>query len=689
MNTSGKIELANITLINQPSKKRMVRVINEADYQNADTARLGFIFGIMDIRLGPAQNAQVFDLLREAIDRYYGTSLDYDMAFDDIISFLNHRLIQLVPYKGLKEKCDLVIGVLKDKKILFCANGQIYAFMISPQAIRRIYPEDEKTLDVGNKIFPYSLNGEITRGHTIYFCNADFNSIVNSHNLGRAIKEARAEEVIADIKNHLFKQDAAQYYNALFICNPSRQEPKEGSKISLETLFEQERKTAERLSPTLLNLQLLTAFAALFGKAVPLIKKAICFAAFMIFNLFMIITNIRGQRKERQTIVNKQIGGVCFKILDLYRSLTALSKIILGGFIVLSVTLTITVAYGLHQQKISRLKASYEEKIQLVEKLYDEADADIVFQDKNTAIKKLKNALSYLREVPAQIQDASYKNLLDKVKDNLYKIQNISEVLSPVLIADFSAEPATLLSPPLYLDGATINILNQSGIISIDTKNQSIAKNSISIKDIGSAVSFYDANKKIIYVFGDGSLQAVSHANLTNSPQSFSPYKNETIRAFSLFNDKLYALTYSDKLFSVWKYNPALSGFGRPSLWITDNLPDNGAALSFAIDGNLYALFSDNQIYKYYRGVKADWSYDALSIADDAVRYKKIITDENHKYIYLLAAKTVSIISKEGEFLAHFSLPTLNDIQDAVIDEPAKTIYLLDGQKIYTFSYRL
>src|SRR3989344_5320106 len=117
INAESNIKVDNITLINQPSKKRMVRVINEADYQNADTGRLGFVFGLMDISIGPAQNAQIFDLIEEAIGRYYKNQLGYDMAFDDMISFLNHRLVQIVAFKNLKEKCDLVIGVLKDKKI--------------------------------------------------------------------------------------------------------------------------------------------------------------------------------------------------------------------------------------------------------------------------------------------------------------------------------------------------------------------------------------------------------------------------------------------------------------------------------------------------------------------------------------------------------------------------------------------
>jgi len=703
INAESNIKVDNITLINQPSKKRMVRVINEADYQNADTGRLGFVFGLMDISIGPAQNAQIFDLIEEAIGRYYKNQLGYDMAFDDMISFLNHRLVQIVAFKSLKEKCDLVIGVLKDKKILFCVNGQIYSFLLSGQAIKRIYPEDEKTIDVSNKIFPYSLNGEVPKGYTVYFCNMDFNAIVNPYNLGKILKDAPVADVIADIKNYLLKQDTTQYYNVLFISNPPRLEIKEGSRVSLENLFRQEQQTAENISPSLLNFfyqslkkktllsRLIKAVLFVCKKLFSAIEKSAHFILVLLFNLFLVITNIRGQRKERRVVINNQIGGVYFKIANFYNSLTAISKIILSGLVIFGITLIISLGYAAQQQKLKQLRLNYKDKIQLVEKLYNEAEADLLFQDKNTAVKKLKSALTYLNGIPPQIQDFAYKNLLNKVKDNINKIQNISVVSSPVLIADFSSDQSTSLYPPIFLNKDLINILGQDGLVSIDVKNQSIKKNPLSAKNIEKATSYYDNDKKIIYILeGSGGLQTVNPANLTSENKSFSLYKDESAKMFAIYNEKLYTLSSFNKSFSVWKRNPTLSGFGKPISWLSDNLPADSSILSFGIDGNLYVLFSDNQINKYYRGAKTDWSYDKGSIVNDAIKYKKIITDESYRHIYLLGQKTISIISKEGEFLAHLELPALNDLQDATIDESSKTIYVLDSnKKIYTFSYSL
>lgn len=703
MDARHTIGMANITLINQPSKKRMIRVINEADYQNADTKKLGLIFGIMDVDIGLAQNAQIFDLIQEVISRYYKNPFDCDMAFDDMISFLNHRLIQLIAFKILKEKCDLVIGVIKGEKILFCISGQIYSFVIGRQIIKKIYPEDEKTLDVSNKIFPYSLNGEVLKDHVIYFCNADFNAVIDPYDLGKLLKDASVRDVVSDIKNYLLKKDTAQHYNALFIYGPGHSlNASEGSRISLENLLRREQETEDSLFPSFLNFfrqslrnktlanQLMKGFLVIFQKTFSIVKRCISFSAFLVLNLFLVITNIRGQRKERRVIINSQMGNAWFKIMSSYNSLTALSKIILIAVLVLSILLAGSLAYGLNQQKIKQLKLAYKEKMRLADSLHDEADADIIFQDKNSAIKKLKSALAYMQEIPPKIYDTDYENLLKKIKDNLYKIQNISDVSSPVLIADFSAKPDVSLYPPLYLDDNKINLLHQNGILGIDIKNQDIKKSNLATKGLDGAISFYDGSKKIIYLLADNALQAVDPANLTNEIKSFAPYRNESVKFFVVYNEKLYTLSCAEKSFSVWRRNPALSGFGQPILSVTDNLPAAASVSSFAVDSNLYVLFSDNRVHKYYRGARASWSYDAESIADDKIKYKKIITDENHKYIYLLGQKTISILSKEGEFLAHINLPGLNNLQDAAIDESSKTIYILDSsKKIYAFSFSI
>ncbi|MBU1179433.1 hypothetical protein KJ885_00645 [Patescibacteria group bacterium] len=706
--SKNRVEIKNITLVKQSSKRRMLRIISETDYPVENPKKLDIIFGMIDINLGQVQNAKIFNIITEGIGRYYKNSLEYDIAFDDMVNFLNRRASQFLPEKSLREGCDIIMGVLKDENLLFCANGEVYAYLIHPQGINKIFPEEkENTLDVSDKLFSFSLNGKLSKGCVLYFCNADFNATTNPYRLGKLIKEHNPKEIIANINDALLRQESArsamssrpngQQYNALFLYNAFNKNTAEKASASIEKLFDNEQKITENLSPSILNimrksLKKGSILSYLLKYFIVFLKKFFYFLKFilsLLVNTFFILTNLRGKRQEKQVAVNSRFRNIWFKVTDFYRSLTAISKIILVGLVALVIFLSTAAGYSMHIQKIKQLKLSYQVKLQTAEELYNEADADLLFQEKNVAVKKLKNALSALWEVPAQIHDKEYNGLFNKIKERLYKIQNISEIASPVLIADFSLEENTNIYPPLFLENGAVNALSQSEIINIDSAGQTIKRNKFTIKGLERGPYYYDNDKKIIYSFENSKiLQATNPDTLTSEIKEVVLHSDEEIKKFALYGEKMYALSEAPKHFSIWSHNPSLSGFGKPTLWATDNLPENTQALSLAIDGSLYVLFSDNQIFKFYRGNKAKWSYDAESIDKDVV-YFKLLTNEGLKYIYLAGQKRISVLSKDGDFLAHFVLPSLSDIKDIVVDESARTIYVLNGEKIYAFSFQL
>ncbi|MFA5133704.1 MAG: hypothetical protein WC459_02800 [Patescibacteria group bacterium] len=699
---NGKIKTNHILVIKNPSKKRMLRVINEADYENCDTRKMGFIFGLLDVDMG-AQNNKIFDILSEGIARYYKNLLEYDIAFDDLINFLNRRVIQIFPDQDIKEKCSALIGVLKEGKILFCASGNISSFLIYPYGVKKILPEEsERTIDVSNKLFSYSLNGEVSKNYTIYFCNQDLKEVINPYYLEKAIKESGASNIIKSIQDYLLEHEKEGQYGSFWIYYGSGDKKNsEAAQNSLMEVFKNEKKTEENLSPSLItsinsaikDKPLLTdtlKYSARFLKFLFNASKRLLFLfGFILFNSFFIITNARGKRKEKQLVINNRFKGFGFKIKGFYNSLTSISKILLSSLLFLAFALTGAITYSVHLQKIKQLKLAYKQNIEKSENFYNEAEADVIFQQKNIAIKKLKSAISLLEEMPIKIRDNAYDDLVAKVRDRLYKLQNISEVTAPITIADFSAEADLSLYPPLYFSKEKISLFSQDQIINIDAKNQNIVKNQLKIMGLDSGNYFYYFPNSALYSVDKGSTLQISYPEtLVSDLKEIALGPNETIEKFVVYNDIMYTLSITDKYFSIWKHNPSLTGFGKPSLWATDNLPAESAPVSFSIDGSLYILFSNNQIYKYYQGRKMDWKYDAEE-APDKTNYSKIITNENLKNIYLAGNNIISIISKEGDFLAHLLLPALNNVKDIAVDESTTTIYALDGKKIYAFTFSL
>lgn len=698
-----RINIDPVLVMTGPSKRRMLQTINDLDYDEESTKKMGRLFGLIDVE-SDRQNPKIFDIINEGAGRYYKSPLEYDIAFDDLINFLNRKTAQAFPDKNIIDKCNVMLGVQKDSKILFCANGNIFSYLLYPQGVKKIFPEyDETTININNKLFRYSLNGEILKNYVLYFCNEDFGNIINPYRLQKAVHAGGTEKTLADIKDYLIQQESDRFFGAIFVYHSGEPGKADAaSSISIADLFKKEQKTAESLSPSLINSvanllkekpvldYLLKYTAVFFKKLFYFLKKLVFFVAFLVFNFFFILTNIRGKRKEKQRLVGSHFKGIWLKISDFYNSLTAISKIILVSLAGLILLLGTIITYSAHLQKIKNLKLNYKEKFETAEGLYDKADADILFQQKSAAIKKLKDALTALESVPAEIRDDSYKTFVSKVRDRLYKIRNISEIISPVLIADFSSDENAQIAPPLFMDKGGLGIFGKNEIMTIDTKNQSIKKSALSAGGAENTISHYYAPKTTFYGLRDGNtVREIDPFLLTSKLSEVVLNPNETIKDFAIYNDAMYALSPVEKHFSIWKHNPSLSGFGKPTLWATDNPPEGAAPISLAVDTNLYILFSDNRVFKYYHGQKADWKYSTEDIAGDNINYFKIITDENHKNIYLLGNHRISVISKDGEFLGHSFLPTLYNIRDAAVDEASKTIYILDGQKIYAFTYGL
>ncbi len=697
-----KVVIDNALVIGNPAKRRMARIISKADYENQDTAKMGYLFGLLDVDLGQ-QNAKIFDIINEGLDRYYKNSAEYDVAFDDLINFLNREALRAFDGKNIKEKCNIALGVQKDSNVLFCAAGGISAYLIYSQDVKKVFPESNETIDINNKLFSYSLSGEVLKNYALYFCNPDFSSLVNPYYLQKAAAANGPRKTVGAVKDYLLQIETNKNCSAVFVYYDSSEKDGSLPAASIAALFRNEQKVAENLSPSLINsvsralkerpflAQIFKYIAAGLKKTFHAIKKVVFFAAFLLFNFFFIITNVRGKRKEKQTAVNTRFKRIGFKIFDLYRSLTAISKIILVSLTALMLILSGAIAYNIRLEKLKDLKIGYKARFDAAEKLFNDADMDIILQQKNSAAKKLKDAKKELAVVPAAIRDDSYNELLNNIKNTLFKVQNISEINSPVLIADFSSEKSPQIFPPIYLYNGNVNILSSDSLLTADIKNQTIKKTALNIKGAPSGQVYYypSAKPALLSIENSNLVQEVDPQALSSNLKEIILNPNEAIKKFSIYNDSLYALSLVDKHFSIWKHNPSLAGFGKPTLWATDNPPEGATPASFAVDSNLYLLFSNNEIFKYFQGRKIDWKYNADGVAGDDVNYFKIITDENHKYAYLLDKKRISVISKDGEFLAHYILPPASDIRDAAIDEASKTIYILDGQKIYAFSYTL
>ncbi|HKZ35712.1 MAG TPA: hypothetical protein VJ242_03270, partial [Patescibacteria group bacterium] len=111
---------------------------------------------------------------------------------------------------------------------------------------------------------------------------------------------------------------------------------------------------------------------------------------------------------------------------------------------------------------------------------------------------------------------------------------------------------------------------------------------------------------------------------------------------------------------------------------------DLSSAVSMAIDGSVWVLFSDGTIVKYVRGVKDVFVVTGLDEA--LVEPIKIYTSPEVDNLYILDRQStrVVVIGKNGEYQSQHRWPGVAGAKDLVVSEELKKILFLTGEKVFS-----
>lgn len=139
----------------------------------------------------------------------------------------------------------------------------------------------------------------------------------------------------------------------------------------------------------------------------------------------------------------------------------------------------------------------------------------------------------------------------------------------------------------------------------------------------------------------------------------------------------------------IWKYRGIDSGLSKKSSYLKGEEYDLTEAVSFAIDGSVWVLFSNGEIVKFIRGKKDVFVLSGLD--KPFAEPTKIYTDENLDNLYVLDRQNtrVVVVSKEtGEYQAQYIWPGIAGVSDLAAFEEKGKILLLAGERIYEIEIR-
>jgi len=138
----------------------------------------------------------------------------------------------------------------------------------------------------------------------------------------------------------------------------------------------------------------------------------------------------------------------------------------------------------------------------------------------------------------------------------------------------------------------------------------------------------------------------------------------------------------------IWKYLGVDSGVSGKRSYLSGDSYDLSEAVSMAIDGSVWVLFSDGTIAKYVRGAK-----DAFTVAGLDKPFnepKAIFTSGEVDNIYVMDVKNtrVVVMSKTGEYKAQYVWPGIAGVKDLVVSENEGKMFLLTGEKVFTLELK-
>ncbi len=162
--------------------------------------------------------------------------------------------------------------------------------------------------------------------------------------------------------------------------------------------------------------------------------------------------------------------------------------------------------------------------------------------------------------------------------------------------------------------------------------------------------------------------------------------------AMSAYYGNLYVL--DTLLGSLLKYEPVDDAYTKaPSAYISANLgSDLTGAVDLAVDGNMYILFADGHIDKYYNGVQEP--FNSLSVPESMLNPTAIFVSgeqdpEAVGYIYVADSGNERIVQfdKDGNYVRQFQSKIggseLEDIRGLYVDEETQRIFVLSGRSLW------
>jgi len=352
-----------------------------------------------------------------------------------------------------------------------------------------------------------------------------------------------------------------------------------------------------------------------------------------------------------------------------------------GLISVLVLVFVLLIGFFIFQGEEKQQLKKQETVLNEVQEKMNQAEKFLIFKEEEKANILFKE--SWKEILPLTEKEGPLKNeatsLRESIEEHLANLNKLEKIADPMLIfefnpKDFIPQKMVIFRQDLYFfDPYSQNLfkINERGSESslIQTLNQKFNL-STSLDDV---ILFFSKPDKIA-TFKNG--------QFGDSLSLKQPYPDFSFSNFSSFQSGLYFLD-SEKG-EIIKYTaPLEKGKDSPQLWLNSQTKKATGSKSMAIDGSIWILKENNNISLYYAGqYQKDLTLDFFPYPK---KLYKIIALPNLPYLYILEPiqNRIIILDKTGKIIKQFQSEKFDNLKDFAVSDNGKTIYLLNGLKVY------
>jgi len=328
------------------------------------------------------------------------------------------------------------------------------------------------------------------------------------------------------------------------------------------------------------------------------------------------------------------------------------------------------------QREIERQRSAvFASTVGQINEQFATAEGALIYEDEEratTAVAEAKAALAGLTTTKRK-----EKNTVDQLQQKLSELTRKLSRITPVTITELGT-----------LNGEAITIQRSGDLIfTINSADNAVARwsgaDGLKLLEVKAATPQikYAAGDLLYYHGGNGLVRLDPTKQTFSEAASNLAVVTGAVTDITLYQRRLYILSAAQK--QIYRLYAVGSGFGKAEPWLREPA-DLSQAISIAVDGDIYALYSDGRIDKFSAGKHQD--YTARAIEPALTNPRKIFVTNTQLYILDPSQSRIVVLVKgTGNLVAQYTNDSFSQLKDLALDEKNKLGYALVGNRLVRF----